>query len=684
MSGTALRREQDGSEPSPTPEKPIIVGIYGISGCGKSYLSQQLKRELGEDGFAFYEGSDVISKLTDGLDEFKSMGKNEQDKYREQAITKIQEQCTDSRKVGIVVGHYMFWSEGETDAQVIWTESDGKAFTHIIYLDVEGSTVDRQRRGDEPRKRDEVSIEHLDNWRNKERDELRNVCREHRILFSSISPKLPNPVLLSKALPLVRDFQQHSEKTNMDHAEEALKTALSTGESELANFLVLDGDKTLTSVDTGNMFWDEVCNREGRWSKECTAKAIHKGPLKFSHEAFRQVALLYEEAVTDDGFDGLCKIVADQVELYPEFISLLERVRDCKHVGAIVITSGLRLVWEKVLRRYGLADTVQVIGGTRIADGFVVTAEVKKALTAELRNTKGYKVWAFGDGPVDLGMLGEADEGIVVVGEEENRSKSMEGELRMKMNNGLKVRQVLLPGTKTIKPRLNTTKLPLVKLNDPELIEAIFGQVTKVFTAAGTEAGKLLMTPMRNAKIAGVALRESHRRIGWYLAHQFVSQIIGLEEFDIEHVQGHTVTGYSLLNERSTTIIASMRGGEPMALGVSDAFPLANFLHVKVPDDIQPKRLKGQSSVILVDSIINTGKSMVELIERVRELNADIPIVMVAGVVSEKAMAGNSLLPVLGRKEHFTLVTLRFSDSHFVGKGHTDTGHRLFNTTFMP
>ena len=50
-----------------------------------------------------------------------------------------------------------------------------------------------------------------------------------------------------------------------------------------------------------------------------------------------------------------------------------------------MVTSGLRRVWDKILDREGLSESVSV-GGGRIADGFVVTADVKGALTARLRN----------------------------------------------------------------------------------------------------------------------------------------------------------------------------------------------------------------------------------------------------------------------------------------------------------
>ena len=106
------------------------------------------------------------------------------------------------------------------------------------------------------------------------------------------------------------------------------------------------------------------------------------------------------------------------------------------------------------------------------------------------------------------------------------------------------------------------------------------------------------MTPMRNANFEGSALREAHRLVGRYLATEFVADVIGLEEYPIRHVQGHQTTGYRLLHEQKTTIVALMRGGEPMAYGVNDVFPLAKFVHASGPEDLKPHHLQGQHTVV--------------------------------------------------------------------------------------
>ncbi|TAQ86711.1 Uridine kinase [Chlorociboria aeruginascens] len=73
------------------------------------------------------------------------------------------------------------------------------------------------------------------------------------------------------------------------------------------------------------------------------------------------------------------------------------------------------------------------------------------------------------------------------------------------------------------------------------------------------------------------------RKAGQYLAIEYLASVIGIDEYSVPHVQGYHTLGYRLREERQTTIVALMRGGEPMAFGVSDICPLAKFCKLAVP-----------------------------------------------------------------------------------------------------
>ena len=540
-SGPTVYPQALGSQ-SASKKKSMVVGIYGVPGSGKTFLLDQLKQELGQDDFIYYEGSKMIADLIPGgLDAFQKFEEREKEHWRQVAIDKIGRTCAENGKVAVVAGHFMFWPEEEEEGRPVYTQNYFETFTHILYLDIPVKVIAERRLDDTERSRPTVSSTHLDKWQNAEKIQLRHLCRHHGILFSSVNH---SPTILNKVLTLLRDFRNHNEKYNLIEAkirlDQILDQTLVAGQGQLKTVLILDADKTLAAEDTGTMFWKRFHSSRKLEDNDCSLKSIFSSRLGYSYTAFRQATLLYEEFTDDRKFDALCQDVASAVSMYPVFISLLQLVAETKHVGAVIVTCGLGRVWNKVLEKEGLSETVKVVGGGRIADGYVVTAAVKAELTAHLQQTHKMYVWAFGDSPLDLGMLNKADQAVVVVGEQQCRSKTMDAALLDAIDNdGLRARQVLLPSNAS--PRLNTTKLPLIQLTDPEFVKSILGDYIRhtniqVHHATDRKAAKLLMTPMRDAKIAGPALREAHRRAGQYLATEFLGDVIGLEEYPIMHV----------------------------------------------------------------------------------------------------------------------------------------------------
>lgn len=476
----------------------------------------------------------------------------------------------------------------------------------------------------------------------------------------------------------------------MIDAERVLDKAISPKHIQPETMVVLDADKTLAPEDTGLSFWSKIINR-GQWLSGATddpLRLLFNSPLGYSYTAFRQATLMYEEVANDEEFESICQEVASEVSMHPEFISPLQVPAGQKHVGAVVVTCGLRRVWEKVLEEEGLSSRVKVIGGGRISDVIVVTAEVKGMLVDRLQKHHQLYVWAFGDIPLDLDMLHKADQAIIVVGEEESRSKTMDDALLEAIDDArLKARQTLLPDSAS--PRLDLTKLFPVRINEQEFVASIIAHHNRsaeplVRHATDTGAAKLLMTGMRDAAISGPALREVHRRAGFYLAAEFLLDVIGIEEYPIPHVQGLNTTGYRLRHEQQTLIEALMRGGEPMAFGVNDALSLAAFLHAKHPKDITSQHLHGQHTLILVDSVVNSGKSVGQFVQHIRSLHATIRIVVVAGVIQSGFLAKSNIAQAQWCHGNIQFVALRISENKFTGSGTTDTGNRLFNTTHLP
>ncbi|KAG7009745.1 hypothetical protein G7Y79_00001g000170 [Physcia stellaris] len=688
--------------------KPVIVGLYGVSGTGKSFLMKHLEQQLGQGSWRFYDGSAIIDKYAPGgLKGFKAMERGAQYYHRGKAIEDVEKECRKNDKAAVVAGHLMFWEEDRSEEKGpddVHTEKDLAVYTHMIYLWSHPKVIVERRNRDLSKERQEISEARLLQWQNAEVSMLRRLCLEHGILFSTIGPgdekpgsQQESPMGQSEqAVILLGDFLKHTEKHNSQKAEDALKKALEYGQSgNKTTILALDADKTLAADDAGRLFWDRLTSKyrpeliDKPWLTQKVPFKELFDTLGYSYTAFRQLTLLSEDFGSDQLYDQICQEIADKITMHPEILTLLRLAAGHKDVGAVVITSGMTRVWGKVLARAGLSQSVKIVGGNRVADGYVVTGAVKGDLIAHLRNVDKRRVFAFGDGPLDIGMLKNANEAIVVVGEQSSRSKSMESELESAIDQGLRARQVLLPSQSTI--RLTEEQLPLVKFTEPEFLESIFaftitGTTLKTRLATDRPSTKLLMTPTRKKQINGPELRESHRLIGRYLATEFLTEpdIIGLEHYAMDHVQGNSILGYRLLDESKTVIVALMRGGEPMALGVNDAFPLASFKHASSPKDIGEIDLDERVTVILVDSVINTGASMIEFLEHIRALSPTIRIVIVANVIQNEFIDEERLLKVPKDLGALSLVALRVSTNKYKGTKDIDTGNRLFNTKHLP
>lgn len=75
-----------------------------------------------------------------------------------------------------------------------------------------------------------------------------------------------------------------------------------------------------------------------------------------------------------------------------------------------------------------------------------------------------------------------------------------------------------------------------------------------------------------------------------------------------------------------------MRGGEPMAKGVYKTFPLARYIFAKSPQDIIWKDVADMANILLVDSVINTGKNIINFVENIRIISFKAKILLVAGI----------------------------------------------------
>lgn len=652
--------------------EPKIIGLYGVPGSGKSTILRQLQNDSKYSDYLFFEGSEVIHRIADGgMARFKAQDAHDKQQKRCEAIETIRQECVDKDKTTVVAGHFAFWNRELTGIIDVWTPSDAEVFTHIMYLQVPGAALLQQIENDMFRPdRSARKINKLDDWQKREMEGLHRHCENSTkdIALTLIKGGLDST--LQEVKDVLDNTKGQDEKENRDRVNQALKAHLRMIPSKLDAVLLIDGDTTLAPQDTGLLYWESTSRGNFPW--ETTFKE-----LGYTFAAFQQAAEHYERSVEcDDEFVDACEVAATKVAIHPELKRWLGTTADSDSVRAFVVTSGLRRIWEKVLKMNHLSNAVKVFGGGRTSD-YVVTPKIKAGIAKALQKN-GLYVWAFGDSTLGRPMLQQSDQAIVVVRDLESRSKSMEDCLQKAIDDdGLQARQVLLPST--VPMRLNEEKLPITTLKDLDVMQALKGTFKHV-EATKKPAARLLMTPTRDVSVQGPSLREAHRNVGRYLATEYLSAQLGLQQYQMTHVQsGKKADGYRLFHEKKTSIVPLMRGGEAIAFGVSEVFPLAPFLHAKKPEDVEKKHLKGMTNVVLVDAMINTGDSIVEFVKRIRELRPTVRIMVVSGVTQKDAV--QRLADDLAGG--VTLISLRTSENKFTGRGGTDTGARLFSTTEM-
>jgi uracil phosphoribosyltransferase len=144
-----------------------------------------------------------------------------------------------------------------------------------------------------------------------------------------------------------------------------------------------------------------------------------------------------------------------------------------------------------------------------------------------------------------------------------------------------------------------------------------------------------------------------------------------LENNYIESVQDITCAVQEV-SKKNITIVVLMRAGLYLGQGVRNILDNDDqcFLLSNNVEDIDLAYIDGRD-VIIVDSVINSGKTMVQYIH---SLHTAKSITCISIVMQEKFKL------IAGQLPHILFLTSRISENSYVGKGTTDTGNRLFGT----
>lgn len=180
--------------------------------------------------------------------------------------------------------------------------------------------------------------------------------------------------------------------------------------SNKETFVIIDGDKTLIPVDSTKYFFEHLSIDFN------SIKTIFQN-YGYSFEAFYNVALFYSQ-IEREKYNEACIFSAKSVSLYPDFLTFIYSIKDIAEI--IVVTSGIKQNWQKILDNHCL-DFVYLIGGSYFPqDKFVVDKKAKGVIVDCLIKSHK-KVFTFGDTLIDFDMLKKAHHAYLVVNEKMNK-----------------------------------------------------------------------------------------------------------------------------------------------------------------------------------------------------------------------------------------------------------------------
>lgn len=175
-------------------------------------------------------------------------------------------------------------------------------------------------------------------------------------------------------------------------------------------YAIIDGDRTLIPTDSTRQFFRSL-DLDFR-----DIKAIFE-THEYSFQAFLKTAEFYS-ALEPDRYETGCISSANAVDIYPEFLNFFEQVKH--NVELLVITTGIKRIWELLLQKHSLHD-VHLIAGTYLPTDNYVVDKAGKGIVAQTLLLAGKEVFAFGDSLVDLDMLTESHHPHLIVNERQNR-----------------------------------------------------------------------------------------------------------------------------------------------------------------------------------------------------------------------------------------------------------------------
>ncbi len=370
----------------------MIIGLYGISGVGKTSLCKEIERI--SPLFKLIDSSVFMDKIIPGgIEMFKKMSPPDKYRYREMVIREIDRRYRGETFHTIIAGHYCFL-KSDGSYEVAWTNADSEVYDMFFCIRSEVAVLQKQRSCDNSKNRKCFSNDELEKWQENEIKGLAFECSKRGTPFLTLT---------SGELGLrVMGFFKHF---SGNYISEVCKELLF---NESKTFAVYDCDGTLYPGDCLDFAksHDDIDRNK--------VSSIFQRSDKYCFESFFEVAKYYS-TIRDKDMNSFLDRCVQNISIHPIILKTLHE--NAKDKTVVWITSGFREIWEQVASRYGL--TPRVVGGNNLVHSATIVSNQEKELFVKTLKSASAEVTVYGDSMVDAEMLALADNPYVVVSRKE-------------------------------------------------------------------------------------------------------------------------------------------------------------------------------------------------------------------------------------------------------------------------
>lgn len=369
------------------------IGIYGVSGSGKSTMISKLIN----DQVVELKGSKYLKDraINDFGIEFKYLHETQKNYLRKEFIEYANKfRRVNEGKIILVDGHLSFIEDNEI--KTVITKDDIEYYDKIYYISPNAATVRARILNDDSRVRLISDVEIIRKWINFEIKSLRKICEDNDIQFYILSGDLD------------KDVEYFNETAYDDSHKITTKKIIEKLDVESETVFLVDGDATLSLKDTTIDFLKSAD------IDYFELKRIFK-KYGYTKQGLYEVSKFYS-SIDKRNYNLAVEDAANNAKLYPELLDALKEVS--KFSKVILVTSGIKDIWQSIIDKYQL--NFQVIAGNRLLDDYVVDMKLKGEIVTQLKD-KGKKVISIGDSLMDKKMLENANEKIIVKNHRDNK-----------------------------------------------------------------------------------------------------------------------------------------------------------------------------------------------------------------------------------------------------------------------